>query len=388
MAEIRGTRWMKLAGSMLVLVMLLAACGNGEEAQEPAGDAEDAATEPPAADDAATEAGATEPAAGGETEAASGDLTEGTILLGGRVITWAPAYLADSLGYFEEEGLDIELVVSAQGAPAAMAALVSGDALSSMTGAPAAVAPIREGAPVQMLFNASVGYGAEITVRPEFIEETGVGPDAPLEERIAALEGATLGIYNPGGSIDQLWRFILPQQDIDPDRDVQLVALQNAAGQVSALSAGDIDAMGVSPPSGALAEAEGFGVIYIRGNEIEGLEEYPYLVGSARTADMEGDGADAIQGVIRALAKGMNVLRENPEEAMPPLREEFSDLDDATFEAAFEAVLASLPESPLITEQAYQQLVDFSEAQGNPIEIPYEELVAVDIVEEALAGME
>lgn len=42
-------------------------------------------------------------------------------------IFYAPQYLADSLGYFEEEGLDVEITLSS-GADAVMAAVLSGDA--------------------------------------------------------------------------------------------------------------------------------------------------------------------------------------------------------------------------------------------------------------------
>lgn len=42
-------------------------------------------------------------------------------------IFYAPQYLADSLGYFEEEGLDVEITLTA-GADAVMASVLSGDA--------------------------------------------------------------------------------------------------------------------------------------------------------------------------------------------------------------------------------------------------------------------
>lgn len=42
-------------------------------------------------------------------------------------IFYAPQYLADSLGYFKEEGLDVEITLSA-GADAVMASVLSGDA--------------------------------------------------------------------------------------------------------------------------------------------------------------------------------------------------------------------------------------------------------------------
>ena len=42
-------------------------------------------------------------------------------------VFYAPQYLADSLGYFKEEGLDVEITLS-NGADAVMAAVLSGDA--------------------------------------------------------------------------------------------------------------------------------------------------------------------------------------------------------------------------------------------------------------------
>ena len=41
-------------------------------------------------------------------------------------IFYAPQYLADSLGYFEDEGLDVEITL-ASGADAVMASVLSGD---------------------------------------------------------------------------------------------------------------------------------------------------------------------------------------------------------------------------------------------------------------------
>lgn len=42
-------------------------------------------------------------------------------------IFYAPQYLADALGYFKAEGLDVEITLS-QGADAVMSAVLSGDA--------------------------------------------------------------------------------------------------------------------------------------------------------------------------------------------------------------------------------------------------------------------
>ena len=54
-------------------------------------------------------------------------LTKVTVAEVTHSIFYAPQYLADSLGYFKEEGLDVEITLTA-GADAVMASVLSGDA--------------------------------------------------------------------------------------------------------------------------------------------------------------------------------------------------------------------------------------------------------------------
>lgn len=53
-------------------------------------------------------------------------------------VFYAPQYLALSLGYFEDEGLDVDLVL-ANGADAVMAAVLSGDAQIGFSGTEATI---------------------------------------------------------------------------------------------------------------------------------------------------------------------------------------------------------------------------------------------------------
>lgn len=355
-----------------VMALVAAACGGGSSATTTT------------AAGTTTTGGATGTTAASTTQT-TGAPYKGTILLGGKVITWGPAYCASLLNYFAQQNLDITLTVSSQGAAAAMAALVSGDAVSAMTGAPAAVSPIRAGAAVKLLFVASGAYGAQLSVSNKWIAKTGVGPDAPLAQRVQALKGAKLGIYNPGGSVDQLWRYLLPKYGLNPDTDVQLVAMQNAQGQFAAMANGQIDGMGASPPYGARVEQQGFGKIYIQPTEIPGLAKYPYLVGSANDSMIQQH-PEVIKGIVKAVSEGLQSLKTNPNECKPLLRKEFAETDDASFEAGWQAMLSFLPDTVVITQDYYNSLVAFAQAQGKPLDIPYSQLVASDIANQAVNG--
>ncbi len=65
-------------------------------------------------------------------------LTKVTVAEVAHSIFYAPQYLADSLGYFEEEGLDVEITLTA-GADAVMAAVLSEDVDIGLCGTEATI---------------------------------------------------------------------------------------------------------------------------------------------------------------------------------------------------------------------------------------------------------
>jgi sulfonate transport system substrate-binding protein len=311
------------------------------------------------------------------------DLGKATIVLGGKVITWAPAYVAVCEGYFKNHGLDVDLTVSPQGTTSAIAGLVSGDALSAMTGAPAAVSPIREGAPVQMLFNASLGYGVQVVASKKMMAEKNITKDSSLEDRVKAMRGETVAILNPGDSIDQLLRFVLPKYGMNPDKDIRMLALNNYTSMFAAMKIDKIGVMAGSPPNGNQAESQGIGQILFSGNEFQELKNYPYLVGSANTRELKQD-PDRIKALVAGMGDAMKLLRDDPDAGKACMRKEFADLDEQTFDAAYADTVKSVPDSPLITPEAFKSLSDFADASGQPLGVDYDKAVAADIVKESV----
>ncbi len=311
------------------------------------------------------------------------DLGQATIVLGGKVITWAAAYVAVCEGYFEDHGLDVELTVSPQGTTAAIAGLVSGDALSAMTGAPASVSPIREGAPVQMLFNASIGYGVQVVGSNDVLAKKNVTEQSTLEERVHALRGETVAILNPGDSIDQLLRFVLPKFGMDPDKDIRMLALSNYSNMFAAMKTDKIGVLAGSPPNGNQAESQDLGKILFTGNEFEEIANYPYLVGSANTREI-AQNPDRVKALVAGIDDAMKLLRDDPAAAKPCMQKEFADLDAKTFDAAYDYAVQSIPDSPLITPEVFGSLAEFAEASGEPLGVDYEKAVAADIVKDSV----
>lgn len=322
---------------------------------------------------------------GGDSNSASGgNLGDVKIILGGQVVTWAPAYVAVCDGDFKKHGLNVDLTVSAQGTTSAIAGLVSGDAISAMTGAPAAVSPVRQGAPVQMLFNASIGYGVQVVASDDLLQRKHITDSTPLAQRIQALRGETVAILNPGDSIDQLLRYVLPKYGVNV-KSITEIALNNYSAMFAAMKVKKISVLAGSPPNGNQAESEGIGKILFSGNQIPGLTNYPYLVGSVNTRELQSNPAQ-VKALVAGLADAMKTLRADPESGKACLRKQFPDLDQATFDSAYDFAVKSVPSSPLITPEIFKSLTDFAQSSGDPVGVTYDKAVASDIVKQALAS--
>ncbi|HSK95015.1 MAG TPA: ABC transporter substrate-binding protein, partial [Euzebyales bacterium] len=158
------------AGALVALLaLMLAACG-GPAAQAP--------------EEAAPDAQASAPEGGSQDdEAAAGDLTPVTFALTNkRAIQYHPYYVAQYLGYFEDEGLDVEIVI-VDGSSAAVQQTIAGNVDISNPSAPATAQAAAQGNCVQQFYTGSYGNVFDF-VTPE---STGITD-------LAGLEGETVGI--------------------------------------------------------------------------------------------------------------------------------------------------------------------------------------------------
>lgn len=380
MRMLRSSRRAPLMAFLMAFMLLLAACGGDDE---PSGTPSPTGTTSPSPTATAGDDGSDDDD-GDDGEEPVEDLGEAIVMLGGRVITWAPAFYAECGGHWENHGLRASVVPSEGGTTPAIAALVSRDILSAMTGSAAGIGPVREGAPLQLLFQASQGYSVQVAASNQWMEEKGITSDSPLEDRVRAMEGATAAILSPGDSIEGLYRYTLPKYDLDPDTDITMTAMDYPA-MLASLSRNQIDVMAGSPPWGAQAVAEGFGQILFNGNEIAGLDQLPYLVGSVNTREIQDNPARVI-ALLRGLDDAMAEMRADPDAARQCMRDLFSELDEDTFTGAYEFALTTLPESPAISEEVFAALEAFAEEGGNPLGVSYDQAVAHPITEEALGG--
>lgn len=193
----------------------------------------------------------------------------------------APLIAAQAQGFFEDEGLAVELVREASWATirdkVAVGALDGAHMLAPM--ALAAAAENTENpvlAPLALNRN-----GSAITMSMALFEALG---GAPTDSAGPALSAAklraviarrrdlgeaplTLAVVFPASMHNYLLRYWLAQGGIDPDRDVRLVVIPPPR-MVERMRAGEIDGFCVGAPWNAVAEAEGVGRILATSSQL------------------------------------------------------------------------------------------------------------------------
>ena len=293
---------------MLVFALVAAACGGG--------------------DDEGTDDGSE--AAGGDTgsEAADeggGELEPITFLLTNeRSIQYHPIHIAEKLGFFEEEGLDVQVEV-VDGSSAAMQQLIAGNGDISLPSAPAVVQAVaQDHDPVWFYtyFYANV-FGLSTPT------ETGI---TDLE----GLKGKVVGVSEPSGGEVPLIRGAMAGVGLTDGTDYTVQAIgEGDASTFEALQRGRADAYSSSVFDVAAVEAAGMELTPLLPPEFTFMPSQG-LVAMRETYDEK---RDAMIGFARAQAKAKVWADANPDAAKAISEEYGPELfeDEALAESIWEA---------------------------------------------------
>ena len=226
---------------------------------------------------------------------ACGGDSDGTVTLKVNEVThsvfYAPMYLADSLGYFEEEGISIELT-NGGGADAVMAAVLSGDADIGFCGPEAAI-------------YVQLGGSNDLpTVFGQLTKRDGsflVGREPEPDFKWENLKGKEILPGRKGGVPAMTFEYILREHGFT-DADINLnfdVAFNLMTG---AFEAGTADYCTMFEPVASEYQAAGKGYIVASVGEAGG--EVPYTSYIAKRSWLDGNDEIA-KGFLRAVMRGI-----------------------------------------------------------------------------------
>ena len=351
----------KLVVLLATFALLAASCGG-----DTAADTTTAATPAPMTDGAAT----TTPAPATTTTTTIPDRGVLRIAQVGFAITQSIIGVAMAGGFFEDEGFsDVQQIATGAGG-SAVAALLAGDADLGVMGSSEVISTIALGEELVFLGALYKGFPVFVSARTEWVEEKGLSPSDPLEDRVRAMEGANIGTLGEGSTVTIFSRFILESVGLDYQTDAQLIPFDGVASIVAAFQTNAIDLMPLANPFTAQMVAEGIGVTILGGTE------FPEFVGfvqngiTARPSDVAAD-PERYEAIWRAMRKAHKLILEDPDTARDLLQTFFETIDDDVFKSMWEIETdpASGPVyatalDPVLTPEDLQKVIEFRNVEG------------------------
>lgn len=290
-------------------------------------------------------------------------------------VFYAPLYAAINLGYFEEEGIELELT-NGQGADKVMTALLTGQADIGLMGPEATIYVYNQGQE-----DYAVNF-AQLTIRDgSFLMGREPDPDFTWDK----VRGMSIIGGRKGGMPLMTLEYVLKNNGIIPGEDVEVLTHIQFALMAGAFTGGEGDYVTLFEPVATALEMEGVGYVVASVGEDSG--EIPYTVFSARKSFLAAN-SDIIQKFTNAIYRGQLWVAENsPEEIARVILPAFPDADVAVLTNVIERYkeIDAWATTPVFTEEAFTRLQDVMEMAGElDKRAPYDQLVTNEFAKKAM----
>ncbi len=166
----------------------------------------------------------------------------------------AAVWIGKELGYFDEEGIDIEILTAAGGTGQVVQMIAAGQADVGAPSPEAILLPVSKGdnLPLKYFY-----LWARKT-----IFDVGL-PPASTVKSYADLKGKTIGTDTIGGAMQIFAEAGLREAKVDPAKDVTWLAVGNGAAAAEALKTGKVDAMAQADVRWGLMNSLGYTFDYL-----------------------------------------------------------------------------------------------------------------------------
>lgn len=280
-------------------------------------------------------------------------------------IFYAPQYAAIQNGYFEEEGMEINLILT-PGADKVAAALLSKDADIGLSGSEATI----------YVYNG--GEQDYLKTFAQLTQKDGsfLVSRTPIENfTLEDLRGKTVIGGRRGGMPEMTFEYVLRQNGMDPKTDLTIDTSVEFAAMGGAFIGGDDDFVTLFEPTALEVEQQGYGYVVASIGELGGV--VPYTSYSARISFIE-ENPDLITGFNRAVQKGLDYVHSHSDEEVAETILSFfpdTSLNDLTEVVGRYREIDAWPTTTSFTEESFNHLQDIMIDAGELEEkVPYSEL--------------
>ena len=217
-------------------------------------------------------------------------------------VFYAPQYVAHSLGYFKDENLDVEIILTA-GADKVTAAVLSNDVNIGFCGSEATIYVYNEGEK-----NYLVNFAGLTKRDGSFLVSRTKEDNFSVKD----LVGKHVLGGRKNGMPEMTLEWALKENDVEPN-SVNIDTSVAFSAMAGAFIGGTGDYVTLFEPQALQLEKQGYGYVIASVGELGGI--VPYTVYNARKSYIENN-PDVIKGFTKAIQKGLDFVHNRTEEEL------------------------------------------------------------------------
>jgi NitT/TauT family transport system substrate-binding protein len=291
-------------------------------------------------------------------------------------IFYAPQYIAIAKGFFEDEGLNVELKTT-WGGDKTMTALLSNGADIALVGSETSIYVYAQEAndPVINFAQLTQTDGTFLVSRNKIDNFTW-----------DQLKGSTFLGQRKGGMPQMVGEFVLKKHGIDPQNDLNLIQNIEFANIANAFASGTGDFVQLFEPTASIFEKEGKGYIIASFGEESG--KVPYTTFMAKKSYMDKN-KEVIEKFTRAIYKAQQwVDSHSAREVAESIQPFFEDTDIEIIETVVERYKnqGSFATDPILDQDEWSNLQNIMEEAGElPKRVEHNILVDTTVAEKVIS---
>jgi NitT/TauT family transport system substrate-binding protein len=272
---------------------------------------------------------------------------------GAPALYYLPLALTERLGYFKEQGLNVE-INDFKGGSQSLTALIGGSA-DVVTGAYEHTLRMQaKGQDIVAVIELGRYPGISLAVKKDRADKI---------KSVADLKGSKIGVTAPGSSTNMIVWYLLAKAGLKPD-DASFIGVGTGAGAVAAIQRGEIDAIANIDPVMAKLEAGGDVVTLAETRTTEGTGKVFGGPMSAAVLYLKRDwlekNPNTVQALTNAFYKTLQWMQKaTPDQIADTVPQEYWLGDKALYTAAVKANMQVYSQDGIVSPDSQRRSLDF-----------------------------
>lgn len=258
---------------------------------------------------------------------------------------YAPVWIAKDAGYFDRNGLSVELVL-VRGGIVATQALISGETRFISSGGGALVDAVFAGADTVALASPTTQSDGVLVTKKEIT-------------RLPQLRGKTIAVNSIVGPAMIALKIILKSANLDPERDVKYLPVGSSGSRMAALKSGNVDGAVITPPFTLHARRGGYNffdnaaVPALAGIHMPNAT----IIGRRKSIDAE---PQITESFVKSVIEAIHFIKKNKARTMAILGKYQRLENSEEIEETYSQYVEGFAEKPFPSAEAIRTVLDAS----------------------------